>query len=629
MSFALVYLAALFIPGYLISQLFNVKTQILLCSVSFSLFYFIVSLLIPILLKTDVASVIYVYSGGIIVLSAVVLTSRNQVIKIPPPLSLGHLIVIIFSSIYLVKVGIYDELPSDIYKHLEHFKTISTIITNNEFKTLSGFAIFGKDAQYWYYLPTLISSLLNYDFVLHVEVYAAINVIVLLVCLYNFSYWLYQSEIGNRLELTILCLLSVFFFSTHFGINVFSYIRYYSVAPTILNFIVYLTSIVCLFEYLRSHIGFAKFLILSSILFFTAYLLHAQEAMFIATIYGLVICISLFKSKLLRSQSVNSDINLNNLPNSLIPFTIATGLAAIIIYFYVINTLPLTRIIKPKIISVAELIGIGRQYFILNPFYQFYTVLTHWGLLIYVLYIIFYRRYFSQQPFLLATMLVPILTVFNPLFTDFFLRVGYSEVLWRYLYMLPLYLIAARVVTDLLFHSTTRIKLLNYSIIAAIFALLLPIKVISIDLPFSRIYSLKQPHHQARPEYWQDMLDYLRELPEKETIVTDPVTGYMLTALTKHNNRRYKFHVRKMRDRYIFDDYTDHPLKKYNGKLFILNLRKGMSTDIAKVSRHWNQHALKLTEYYNDALISHLDSEKNHFELLWQADDIKIYRINY
>ncbi len=544
--------------------------------------------------------------------------------------SLGYAIAIISSIAYLFYAGFYDELPSDVYKHLEHFKNISNQIEAGKFKSFNDIDIFSKSVQYWYHLPTLIANLLRTSFLQNIEVFAAINVIVLLICIYEFAYWLFEKAVSNRTELLFLSLLSVFFFATHFGINVFAFIRYYAIAPTILNYAIYLTAVVCFYKYFRFEFKIIKFLLVSGLLFFTAYLIHAQEAMFIGTIYFLITIVVLLKNKTLNLVSDNDVNQKKPLPNSLVPLAAIGFIFATAFYFYVINSVPIGRVIRPKVIPLTDLINAGENYFVLNPYVQFYTVLIHWGFYIYILYIVFYKKYFTNQSFLLASMLIPVLTVFNPFFTDFFLRIGYSDVLWRFLYMLPLYFVAARLTTALCFATEKIIRrFINILIVLLMFVLLLPINFGSVNLPYSRIYSLGQPHHQAQPSYWQDLLDYLQGLPEKEVIITDPVTGYMITALTKHENRRYKFYTRRIYDPYIFDDYTDHPLKKYAGKLLIINQRKGISTKTAKIARHWNPHTLKLTEYYNDKLLKHIEEETNHFEAVWHADDIDIYRINY
>jgi len=629
--FALAYLIALLFPGFLIARALKLDGQPFLLCTSFSLIYFIALLVFAMGVELTVTSFYILYSTGLIILCCLNIISRRPITSVSSHQLMGYLLVGISSALYLFSVGLYDELPSDVYQHMEYFKEVSNQIKLGEFNTTNTMAVFSKSAKYWYHFPVLINNLINISFLRYVELFAAINVIVLLICIYEFTYWLFNRYISNKTELLVLSVLSVFFFATHFGINTFAFIRYYSIAPTILNYAIYLTSIICLFRYFNSDIKPTQFLIISGFLFCCAYLIHAQEAAFIGVSYFIIVLIVLLRYRLFKIQT-NDQFETKNLPDSLFPFAIVIFLVSLFAYFFVVNEFVFDRISKPKILDIAKALGIGEDYFILNPRFQFYTVLTHWGFYIYILYILFYSKYFKNNAFILAGMLVPLVTVFNPLFSNLFLRIGYSEVLWRFLYMIPLYLVAARLTTglclDFISLNSYR-RIINVLIIVFIFVFLLPLKFGTTNLPYSRIYSLSEPHFQARPAYWQDMFDFLNSLPNQENIVTDPVTGYMINALTKHRNVGYKFYQWRQKDKYNFDNYANDPLQLHKGKILIINQRKGMSTKIAKLAQHWPAHVLKLTDFYNDELITHIKDQSVHFEFLWGKNNIQIYRINY
>ena len=630
MLFSITYLVVLLVPGLLITRLLNISKQQLLFSVSFSLAYFLALLLISIFLNLSVTSFFVFYCigfAGLLIFSRI---SNTATIKIDIPVLVGLLSVLIITYLYMSIVGVYDELPSDVYVHLEFFKQVSNQLQTNQFKTESGVDLLSQANYYWYHLPTLISYIWQTEFLAHLNAYTLINVMILLGCVYEFTVWIFNAQIKNKQQLVITALLSTLFFSLHFGINVFAYIRYYAIAPTILNYCVYLSSIVCLIGYYQGHYKFTKFSVISGVLFLTAFALHAQESLFIIIIYCAVSAILFINKVYARIFKTNDHSELVFNDSVLLIFPVM-ALTITVIYFYVTQNLELTQIRSTKVIALNKLIGYGDGLFILNPYKQFYTVVTHWGLFIILLYLVVYRRLFKDQPVLLAAMLIPLITVFNPFFNDLFLRISSSNVLWRFLYMLPLYIVAARIVTGLCFESRQSVvkMITNYFLAAMVFLLLLPINTSSIHLPYSRIYSLSEVHYQARPGYWQDMLKFLQAMPVEESIISDPVTGYMISALTKHHNRRHKFYHNRMIDPYEFDDYSSHPLKQYNGKIFVLNQRKGMSTAIAKIAQHWYPDHLKFTEFYSQSLIDHIHAEPEHFELLWQADQIKIYRINY
>lgn len=630
MLFTLTYLFSLLGPGLLITHLLRIHQQIVLLSLSFSLFYFVSVLVISIFFGLSINQFFILYGAGFIGLLLLLRFSRAAALTFDPAQLYGFIIVLIVSYLYMRVVGIYDELPSDVFRHLEFFKQISSQLQTHQFNPASGADLFNRNNYYWYYLPTLITYFSQTDFLNHLETYTLINVMVLLACIYEFTHWLFRDRVSQKLHLIITALLSSLFFTLHFGINVFAYVRYYAVAPTVLNFSIYLSSIVCLMSYYQGRLGFVKFCLIISALFLTAYLLHAQESLFIGIIFCIVTAILFinnlhgrFKQTHFNGQKAYRDSVLLIFPAMVIAITV--------VYLYVTNHLELTQIHSSKVITLDKMIGVGDDYLILNPYKQFYTVLTHWGLFIVLIYVILYRRFFTDQPVILAGMLAPLFTVFNPYFNEIFLRITSADVLWRFLYMLPLYIVAARIVTGLCFTSyRSKLKMtMNYFLVSMVFVLLLPINTPAISMPYSRIYSLSEVHDQARPAYWQDMLNFLQTLPDEEIIITDPVTGYMITALTKHLNRRYKFYTHLMKHPYEFDDYSSHPLSRYSGNIFVLNQRQGLSTATARIAKHWNPKNLKLKEFYSQTLIDHINAEPEHFRLIWQSDQIKIYRIMY
>ena len=630
MLFTLTYLFALFIPGWLITRCLGNYTQQILFTVSFSLAYFAITLFVCFALSLSISNFFVIYGIGIAGLLACSSIINSSTIVFKPAKIAGLSIVLISSFLYLSIVGFFDELPSDIYIHLEFFNQVLDQLQTNQFKSVNGFMLVGKTAQYWYHLPSLISYFTETEFLQHVNIFSTINVMVLLACIYEFAYWQFNAQIHKKWHLVITALLSTLFFALHFGINVFAFIRYYSIAPTILNYCIYLTSIVCLLGYYQGSLNFSKFFFISILLFFAAYTIHAQESLFIIIIYVAISAILFVKNIHINFNNSQRHQTIQCRDSVMLIFPLMVVIITVI-YFYTIQNLELRQIKSTNVITLSTLLGFGNDFFLLNPYRQFYTVVTHWGFFIILAYVLSFQRFFKNQPVLLAGMLIPLITVFNPYFTNLFFRLANSDVLWRFLYMLPLYLVAARIVSGLWFApKKSWLKTsMNYFLASIIFVLLLPINTTAISLPYSRIYSLSEVHHQARPVYWQDMLDFLHALPEEELIITDPVSGYLISALTKHHNRRYKFYRHRMIDPYDFDDYSDHPLKKYSDKLLVINQRKGMSTDIAKIARHWNPNNLKLTEFYNQPLIDHINAEQTHFELLWQADQIKIYRINY
>jgi hypothetical protein len=59
----------------------------------------------------------------------------------------------------------------------------------------------------------------------------------------------------------------------------------------------------------------------------------------------------------------------------------------------------------------------------------------------------------------------------------------------------------------------------------------------------------------------------------------------------------------------------------------IVNLRNGNESDTGERSGHWHRQVLRVTEYYSDKLLPHLQEHPDRFKKLWSSSDIFIYRI--
>ena len=125
------------------------------------------------------------------------------------------------------------------------------------------------------------------------------------------------------------------------------------------------------------------------------------------------------------------------------------------------------------------------------------------------------------------------------------------------------------------------------------------------------------------------MLDRLNDIEGKQYILTDPVTGYIVSALTPHQTFRHKFYASEYYQAFpfAFEDYSDFPLSRYRGWLLVVNLRDGGHSQAGEISGHWPEDILKVSEYYPSNLLQHLRMHKNNFETVWQTDDITIYRV--
>ena len=209
-------------------------------------------------------------------------------------------------------------------------------------------------------------------------------------------------------------------------------------------------------------------------------------------------------------------------------------------------------------------------------------MITVWGLAVYALFALLWRK-FVVHPLLFTGMLVPLVSVFNPLFVDWFLRIEGVHTLWRMLYIVPIHFVAALTVVFLYQRSREANggvqKILSYTGIALLFALLLPLGGLN---PNSR-QTLAATDPDESYIYWQDMIDYLNQ-PElgRAAVLTDPITGYVVNALTPHKSYQYKFYNAQMQP-FNLTDYADAPLRKYRGWLLvIMNVAGGIAKPVSR-----------------------------------------------
>ena len=129
---------------------------------------------------------------------------------------------------------------------------------------------------------------------------------------------------------------------------------------------------------------------------------------------------------------------------------------------------------------------------------------------------------------------------------------------------------------------------------------------------------------------WQDLYAYLGTMDKKYNVLTDPVTGYTVRALTRHNYSGAKFHTIDWGgyQQLEFKSYTLKKYAKYDGWLFIINQRDGALSETGEVSRHWHAVQLQVHRYYPDDLVGFVKDHPAAFEELWARDGISVYKIN-
>ena len=633
MLFFTILALVMFVPGYLLSLLIGAREYRFLVSITLSYFSFIILIALSGQLSLTLAGsaiVMLVYIA--LLLAGVIVVSRFRPARMLEPTALFSETlhpwtvpgIILATGLYHLFAGYYDEIPSDLFQHLNY--------TGREWPYIEeGFPLDFRDvlglhssSDYWYFVILAVATLCDYtrlEFYPYVLVFSAM---VFMIGAALFADRLFRAFRFSRNEHQAAVVLSVFFVFTQMGVDVISYVRYYSYAPSMLNFVVYFTGLVYalnLFEQKGCALRSMSLIVIAT---FTAYLVHEQEALFIIITCGLL--------ALWRCAETVWDKRHLGLRAYLWPLLLLLALVAgaLAIYVYV----RLDRGFRPprinKVIPLPFTIPLFGRPYVLDPGYQFMQVVTIWGLAVYVLFL-FQVRQFVRQPLLVLGMLSPLVTVFNPLFVDLFLRMGHDTTLWRLCYLIPLQFVAGAGVVFLwgrLRSGAVHVRAIAGAVIVALFLLLLP-SIGPVPLNAYAKTTLARVGDANRPSHWMDALEFLSSLDKDYTVLTDPVTGYMLAAFTRHRTYQYKFlpNAKYYRRPFLFDSYADFPLSKYGGKLILVNLRNGAPSRTGELSNHWHREILRVEDYYSDALVEHLESHPDHFEKLWSQDRISVYRV--
>ena len=646
-GFLVLFFFVFLIPGLLLSMIVGLRSQTFLFSVALS---YAINVSWVLIARLFGFSVIYISTAYVLLVIGFLVTClaikrknlmRFISITLEPHYWTGIVAIGLFVIGFCSVFGVYVEIPADILIHLEFVRVaISDISDSRIYPANNPFTLFGKGGHYWYYIHGLLTHLTNFKSH-ETFVYSIVaNTILLMVCVYNLALLAIRPLFTSIKNRVLVALLIVLLFFLHFGVNIFSFIRYYSFAPTVLNMVVYFAA-VSIFVRFTSERGIsARYLLLFIVLFFTAAMVHLQEAVFIAIMALLMLSYIVLArwfgfagDALAVTDHESSEYYYRRRGfDRMIPHGWLVIVGVVILtaaffwsHYFIESSTPHA---DSKLVFLGAAIPALKGWYVLNPTYQFFRVVTPWGLLVYGLFF-WHWKDFRGSPFLVAGMLSPLFTVFNPFFVDLFLRHTTYITLWRFCYMIPLVFVAGYLFYKAMtrFRQSTLIGKFGYGLmVVGLIALLFPIQVGSFTVPYSRMQTLMPVKKENSPEHWADLLEYLRTLPKREQILTDPVTGYFVSALTKHHSPRYKFF--KLRYKHLsFDSYDDKPLAKYKNWLVIVNLRDGGHSRTGELSRHWSADVLKVSRQYTPQLIAHLKDNPNRFKELWSTQDIKVYRI--
>ena len=645
--FFMLLLAILMLPGTAFINVLRLRgievSYRFLISVSFS--YGVFSLIIAIARVTQfsfdqLSNVVFAsLLASLLILVASFCRFKRSLLNSVNLENLPIIIIVIILGIYHLQFGAYTEIPADIYYHIEKFRRIQESFLSGDLSPISSVAqAFKQDIEVWYHLLALVVLQTNVSTGQAVQTASLLSQCLFLIAVFEFS----KRIFSDRVNAEVIALLATLLVAIHMGITAFSYLRYYALAPGMLGFVLYFTAIVVFwdllikrsFEHFLSRVSFLAFILLAAVL------IHTQEAMFIMILCSVMICIFAVCIVLGKEGEPKFQVwQRSGFDRFAFLIALLVVFVFTIAYVFLHNNFVHFGNNGNRLWEFGPAIGLLPQLSILNPSYQFMQVVTAWGLLVYVLFFCHWQRY-KHNLFLISGMLLPLFTVFNPFFTDLFLRLTDSTVLWRFCFLIPIHYVAADLIlhylqslftnSDLSDNESKTSRLFMGAALVSLLVFLAPLMNGWKGLHHSRYPTLKAVNPQQSYQHLSDAIDFLENIPNKKVLLTDPVTGYVLSGFTKHNSFRDKFFINEYSGfkKFTFDSYADNPLQKYSDHLLVINERTVKNGDsfVGAVTRHWPTDLFqRIQPFYTSELKRHISANPEKFSLLFEKDNFAIY----
>lgn len=655
LTYALLYLFWFTVPGVLLLSVLGLWRSTTILFLPCSYLFVVVNLMAAKAFRIPVDWLVPIGVAEIAVLAAIWYARRSV------PLSLAAAISVVESKIrqatehsfsliwigglltafagYFLWAGPYTEVPSDFWSHagkIQH--NLLTVENTGRLPGGHGWTyLVGKPAEYWYAAQALLASAAGIDVETLIAPLAWINSMALVIAVFTFTARILCCAGYGANARLVIASFSAVLFVMHFGTSVFSFVRYYAFGPVLLNFIIYLGFVVVTLDFLgRSPHPKSLYPVLLIVLTALMAVIHLQEGMFaVVTGYALLTyfwikrCVLGDNSTIEGVRDRGMELGARETQWLFLGTTAVSAVSWVAVHMYLDRSDPMEF---NRLINLNEPLPFLKHLFVLHPGGQFYETVTPWGLLVLALVFVLWSR-FRLNPVLVVGALSPFYTVFNPVFTDFFLRVSWPEVLWRLLYILPLPILGAVLLYTLgkamvaARHPAARLA--AGGLVTALIALLFPFNTTYVENSFSRIYTLKPVNDDNNYVWWSDLFQYLDTVEPARYVLTDPVTGYMLRTLTHHRHYGAKFHTIRWggyrqfnRENYTLDSY-----RQYDDWLLVVNLRNGGPSRNGSLSRHWLGKQLQVSEYYEPEFLEFIDAHPEHFRKRWFKDDVYVFDI--
>jgi len=524
---------------------------------------------------------------------------------------------IIFVTIVVltVTIGPYTEIPADVWAHFGKIQRSVYFWERGEILTISP----------WHTMVGMSLGLTNTNLLDAVPWLHVLLTTIFLAVIFEIAceYWLLsKGQSALTIHFGILVIIAFYIF---FGTNVFSYVRYYTFAPTYLAYLIYLFAVGRCYQVigLPTHLERLHELGWVVLSLIAVYLVHKQEALFIFCVLGTSICVAIpwYLTNHVREKKRLKTLELYVY---LILF-IGIVVAVVALLSNISSGHPA---VEDHIIDLGLVLKILKNVVVADLSGRvFETVGVVGGIVIVCSVGLFIvdKRLFPEHLMLLAA----IVTLFNPVFVSAFLDRAHPHLLWRMAYMIPMPFLMVRLIMDpRLMGSRFAVSgLLPYLLLTCFIVADVASNYVGAGrIVNSRWQTIMPVSNRSSETQWTDLIDLLQQYSHRN-ILTDSVTGYVINGITPNVVLGNKFHETKPFQSLNKEFYTQSSFKDYLGWLIVVNLRDGEASKIGKLSGHWPQDILNVSSQYSDRLIKFLENPPNHIRTIWSRNRITVYEI--
>lgn len=583
--------------------------------------------------------------------------------------------------VYLAFAGPYMELPSDSLEHVRRFQAQSAMLNGHEPLaewfyasgdnvavvirdgrwTPEGQAgrIFVKQGMHWYFLHAWLCRAAGLQVTDSLLTLSLCTVATLLSGIYTFAMGLFAGFRFRRTRKAWAAAAATLFFGIQAGTLGFAYIRYYALAPTIMNYSLFLAGAALALEFFTRPALGGKAVMLTALMAFAANVIHSQEAAFLfftslalsaVAVWNEWLAPALEQRLAKDGKEAGAGISMKQW-KALAGFVVMFGAYAGL--FFWIHRMPQHELDPRFVVPMQALLPFMRGLLIQPPWGQFYETVTTWGLFVYAAWL-FAGAGMRRNILITAGMLLPLFTVFNPMTTDMITRfspISMSQ-LWRMSYALPLYAVAGWLAVEALCglwrsRPGTR-RLRHAALLTLLILLMLPWHGRYFANAFSRLPRLARTPQKRDVRHYMDLLkqldnpgaDFLSKFGREHLdrsrlrVITDPLTACLINRWTLLNCMNCGFtetHFRELLAGTHTDDELQGALRELDTDhdwLLVINERDGDISPAGTISRHWPGDVLKTSRHYSPELKAYAAAHPELCSPLWEQNNIAIYAIS-